>query len=264
VGPTIRLDITAEPGLQVRADASQLEQVLVNLVVNARDAMPNGGALDVRVRGDRRGEAEVVVLEVEDHGVGMDSSTLGRLFDPFFSTKEKGTGLGLASSYGIVQQHGGDISVDSAPGSGARFRVVLPRVRETPFRPLAPVAQAAASGCVLLVDDDDSVRRTTLRLLKSLGYDAVGARDGDEAVRIARTHAGPLDIMLCDIAMPGRSGPEVARDVAQIRPDIRILFVSGYPEGGEDIVAASGFLQKPFTRAALGAKLAALRTPPAG
>ena len=261
VGPTIRLDINAEPGLQVRADAAQLEQVLVNLVVNARDAMPNGGALDVRVRGDCRGTAEVVVLEVEDHGVGMDSSTLGRLFDPFFSTKEKGTGLGLASSYGIVQQHGGDISVDSAPGSGARFRVVLPRVREAPVRPAAPVVEAAASGRVLLVDDDDAVRATTLRLLKSLGYEAVGARDGDEAVRIARTHAAPLDIMLCDIAMPGRSGPEVARDVAQIRPDIRILFVSGYPEGGEDTVAASGFLQKPFTRAALGAKLAALRRP---
>jgi CheY-like chemotaxis protein len=259
VGPTIRLDISVEPALQVRADASQLEQVLVNLVVNARDAMPNGGALNVRVRGDRRGAAEVVVLEVEDHGVGMDSSTLGRLFDPFFSTKEKGTGLGLASSYGIIQQHGGDISVDSAPGSGARFRVVLPRVREAPPRRAAEAKQAGASGCVLLVDDDNAVRATTVRLLKSLGYEAMSARSGDEAMEIARTHAGPIDIMLCDIAMPGRSGPEVARDVKAIRPEIRVLFVSGYPEGGEDTVAAAGFLQKPFTRVALAEKLAALR-----
>lgn len=261
VGPTIELTVSAEGGLLVRADAAQLEQVLVNLVVNARDAMPQGGALGVRVRGERRpvGDApESVVLEVEDHGSGMDSETIQHVFDPFFTTKDHGTGLGLASSYGIVLKHGGDILVDSEPGRGARFRVVLPRVRETvPARP-APSPERSGTGCVLLVDDEDAVRTTTARLLKSLGYDVLQAGSGREALEVARNHPGAIDVLLCDVAMPERSGPEVASEIQQIKPDIRVLFVSGYPDGGEGVVTAAGFLQKPFSRAALGAQLSAL------
>lgn len=268
VGPTIELAISAERGLNVRADAAQLEQVIVNLVVNARDAMPGGGILNVRVRPDRHRldvERDVVVLEVEDQGKGMDTETIRHIFDPFFTTKDTGTGLGLASSYGIVQQHGGDILVDSELGRGARFRVVLPRADSAGSVRAEPVGTTHGAGCVLVVDDEESVRKTTARLLKSLGYDVVLASNWSEAVNIAETHPLPIDVLLCDIAMPERSGPEVAREVTRVRPTIRTLFVSGYPEGAENSLTSSGFLQKPYTRAALGAKLLALKAePPSG
>jgi len=263
VGPTIELVVSGESGLFVRADAAQLEQVLVNLVVNARDAMPQGGELAVRVRGERRqvgDAAESVVLEVEDHGSGMDSETVRHVFDPFFTTKDQGTGLGLASSYGIVLKHGGDILVDSEPGRGARFRVVLPRVHEAVRAERGPSPENSGTGCALVVDDEDSVRSTTARLVKSLGYDVLVASSGRQALEVARSHEGPIDVLLCDVAMPERSGPEVASEILRIRPKMRVLFVSGYPQGGESVVSSAGFLQKPFTRAALGAQLAALRS----
>lgn len=281
VGPAIELVISAEPGLTVRADAAQLEQVLVNLVVNARDAMPAGGVLNVRVRADRHRldvERDVVVIEVEDQGKGMDAETIRHVFDPFFTTKETGTGLGLASSYGIVQQHGGDILVDSEVGRGARFRIVLPRTTSVGSVRAEPAARSHGAGCVLVVDDEESVRKTTARLLKSLGYDVVLASNCDEAINVAQTHPLPIDVLLCDVAMPERSGAEVAREVARVRPTIRTLFVSGSPEGIErnpDRIESNpegarcngdspGFLQKPYTRAALGAKLLALKAQPRG
>jgi PAS domain S-box-containing protein len=261
VGPTIELMIEAEQGLNVRADAAQLEQVLVNLVVNARDAMPGGGVLNLKVHADRLKldvERDVVVLEVTDQGNGMDPDTIRHVFDPFFTTKDTGTGLGLASSYGIVQQHGGDILVDSEVGRGARFRVVLPRCESVGSVRVEAITKTNGAGCVLVVDDEDSVRNTTARILKSLGYDVVLARSGDEAVSIAESHPLPIDVLLCDVAMPDRSGPDVAREVTRVRPNIRTLFVSGYPEGVENSMANAAFLQKPYTRAALGAKLLAL------
>jgi signal transduction histidine kinase/CheY-like chemotaxis protein len=263
VGPTIELIIEAEGGLTVHADAAQLEQVLVNLAVNSRDAMPAGGVLSVRVRADRLRldldhEREVVVLEVEDQGIGMDAETIRHVFDPFFTTKDSGTGLGLASSYGIVRQHGGDILVDSELGRGARFRVVLPRTMRSGSVRAGKAREAVGAGCVLLVDDDESVRSTTARMLKSLGYDVVLAKSGEEALAIADAHPLPIDVLVCDVAMPERSGPEVARDVARLRPRIRTLLVSGYPEGAEDSLPGAAFLQKPYTRAALGEKLFAL------
>ncbi|MGC4093847.1 MAG: ATP-binding protein [Polyangiaceae bacterium] len=267
VGPTIELEIAAESGLTVRADAAQLEQVLVNLVVNARDAMPQGGPLCIRVRADRLKldvERDVVVLEVQDHGSGMDAETMRHVFDPFFTTKDQGTGLGLASCYGIVQQHGGDILVDSELGRGARFRVVLPRTSNEGSVRAEPQTKTGGVGCVLVVDDEEAVRKTTARLLKSLGYDVILASSGDEAVNIAETHPVPIDILLCDVAMPERSGPDVARAVTRARPNIRTLLVSGYSEGAEDSLTSAGFLQKPYTRAALGAKLLALTSPNLG
>ncbi|MFZ5893534.1 MAG: ATP-binding protein [Myxococcota bacterium] len=261
VGPTIELAIQTERGLTVRADAAQLEQVLVNLAVNARDAMPHGGVLNVRVRADRLRldvVRDVVVLEVEDQGSGMDAETIRHVFDPFFTTKDAGTGLGLASSYGIVQQHGGDILVESEPGHGARFCVVLPRSMPSTSVRVEPAGTASGAGCILVVDDEDAVRKTTGKLLKSLGYDVVLASSGDEAVNIAATHPLPIDLLLCDVAMPDRSGPDVAREVMRLRPKIRTLLVSGYPEGAESSLESADFLQKPYTRAALGRKLRAM------
>jgi two-component system, cell cycle sensor histidine kinase and response regulator CckA len=264
VGPTVDLSIeTTEPetgGLCVRADAAQLEQVLVNLVINARDAMPEGGRVNVRVRlaPDEAPSPQRVLLEVEDHGNGIDSEHLPHVFDPFFTTKETGTGLGLASSYGVVQTHGGTITVESEPGRGACFRVALPRV--------LPQARAVhqdgptfdGRGRVLVVDDDAAVRTSTTRMLRTLGYEVMSAADGDEAEALANQRECRLDFLVCDLAMPNKSGPEVARSIRYIQPGIKVLFVSGYPRGAERQLPADSFLQKPYDRDALARKLAAL------
>jgi two-component system, cell cycle sensor histidine kinase and response regulator CckA len=264
VGPNVELVIAAGQGLCVRADAAQLEQVLVNLVANARDAMPSGGRIDVRVAALRDGDdREWIQIEVADQGVGIEPETLRQVFDPFFTTKAHGTGLGLASCYGVIKQHGGDIGVESEVGRGACFRVSLPRVGARVAPVLATPAVLAGTGRVLVVDDDDAVRNTTGRMLKSMGYDVLLASDARSAVDLARQHSAAIDVLLCDIAMPGRSGPEVAREVLEVSPDTRVLFISGYQQGGDASLARHSFLQKPFTRAALGAKLRALSKPAA-
>ena len=264
VGPTVDLSIeTPEPGglgLYVRADAAQLEQVLVNLVINARDAMTEGGRVNVRVslaEADPR-PGEWVALEVEDQGHGIDSAHLPHVFDPFFTTKESGTGLGLASSYGVVQTHGGSITVESEPGRGARFKVSLPRV--LPEATALPLAGQSLSGRgrVLVVDDDDAVRTSTTRILRTLGYEVLSAADGAEATALANRQQGGLDVLVCDLAMPNQSGPEVAQSIRHMYPDIKVLFVSGYPRGAERELPAESFLQKPYDRDALARKLAAL------
>ena len=266
VGPTVDLSIEtpdpSRPGLCVRADAAQLEQVLVNLVINARDAMAKGGRVSVRVGlapPDSR-PGEWVVLEVQDQGHGIDSAHLPHVFDPFFTTKESGTGLGLASSYGVVQTHGGSITVESAPGRGACFKVSLPRVQ--PESTASPLAGHSLSGRgrVLVVDDDDAVRTSTTRMLRTLGYEVLSAADGAEAEVLTQRHHGRLDLLVCDLAMPNQSGPEVARSIRHKYPDIKILFVSGYPRGAERELPAESFLQKPYDRDALARKLAALST----
>jgi len=253
VGPQIELSFSLADGAWVHADAAQLEQVIVNLVANARDAMPNGGPVSVVLSV----MPERVVLEVADHGSGMDENTRAHAFDPFFTTKTTGTGLGLASCYGIVQQHGGDIDVESEPGSGTRFRVQLPRAT-------APVPEAAKAiekseasvGTILVIDDDAVVRRTAVRLLRSLGYDVLVASGGEEAVALVSAYEGPIDAVLCDVAMPARSGLEVATDLRHIRPALRVLFVSGYSD--TDLgppTAGTAFLAKPYTRTDLAARL---------
>jgi PAS domain S-box-containing protein len=263
VGPSVELTISVQQGARVRADAAQLEQVLVNLVANARDAMPDGGRIDVRVATALRpDQSQWAFLEVEDRGVGIAPEVLRHIFEPFFSTKVNGTGLGLASSYGVVKQHGGDIDVQSAQGKGTLVRVCLPCVPE-PVSPAVNVAEVPSGrGCVLLVDDDENVRTTTARLLHRMGYQVLVAADGAAALELARRHMGKIDVLLCDVAMPGRSGPEVARDVLEVSPEIRVLFISGYPQGAEGALAHHAFLQKPYTRAMLGEKLDALRASP--
>jgi PAS domain S-box-containing protein len=264
VGPTIdlRIDTTAAgtSGLYVRADAAQLEQVLVNLVVNARDAMPEGGRVSVQLSPatDEATGTRWVVLEVQDDGRGIQSEHLPHIFDPFFTTKKNGTGLGLASSYGVVQTHGGNISVVSDPGRGAKFKVSLPRVAAERARRPHAHAGAAGRGHVLVVDDDDAVRTSTVRMLQSLGYEVVSANGGVEAEALARKPGGKLELLVCDLAMPNKSGPEVAESIRLIYPDIKVLFVSGYPRGAERELPPESFLQKPYDRDALARKLAAL------
>jgi two-component system cell cycle sensor histidine kinase/response regulator CckA len=264
VGPAIDLllDVGAptSQGLYVRADAAQLEQVLVNLVVNARDAMPKGGKVIVRLgleTGENAAE-QWVVLEVRDQGHGIDSAHLAHVFDPFFTTKESGTGLGLASSYGVIQTHGGTISVESEPGRGACFKVRLPRVEPELAPGVEPRAEANGKGRVLVVDDDEAVRTSTARMLQTLGYEVLSAADGAEAEALVAKREGKLELLVCDLAMPHKSGPEVARSIRHVYPDIKVLFVSGYPRGAERELPAESFLQKPYDRDALARKLSTL------
>jgi two-component system cell cycle sensor histidine kinase/response regulator CckA len=257
VGPSVELAIAAERGVRVRADAAQLEQVLVNLVANARDAMPEGGRLDLRVAGRTRADqSRWVQIEVQDRGVGITPDVLRHVFEPFFTTKAKGTGLGLASSYGVVKQHGGDIDVQTEVGHGTSVCVSLPRVLEPASDAPTPTPLVGGEGCVLLVDDDEKVRATTGRLLQSIGYRVLFAADSVSALELARCHAGAIDVLVCDVAMPGRSGPEVARDVLGVSPATRVLFISGYPQGAD--MASHAFLQKPYSRASLAEKLSTL------
>ena len=269
VGAEVTLEVTAGHPGHVRADASQLEQVLVNLVVNAREAMPRGGQLTVRVDGASLGPGrdvppgEYLLLEVTDTGVGMDDETRRHAFDPFFTTKPQGTGLGLASCYGIVKQHGGTIVVDTEAGRGTSFRVYLPLVDPPPAAaPSAPRPPRPSVGRVLLVEDDPVVRRTTARVVQGLGYEVLVADGPDAALALSLAEPRGIDLLLSDVSMPGRSGPSLARELCVRRPEMKVVFVSGYPE---DAVVEPGlafrFLQKPWTRDELATLLAGLLGP---
>jgi CheY-like chemotaxis protein len=247
-------------------DPGQLEQVVVNLAVNARDAMPGGGQLaigtelvDVGADGPVQQAGAIpgpyIVLSVADSGTGMDAATQARLFEPFFTTKPegKGTGLGLATVYGIVRQSGGFITVRSSPGEGSEFRVHLPQVDASArsHRSMGVPAPAPphGSGTVLLVEDDPSVRHFASRALEQLGYQVLCAPAGANALDLLATHTGGIDLVLSDIVMPGMQGPELARRVRESSPDVRFLFMSGFAdsEGGQaDLVAGERILPKPF------------------
>ncbi len=251
----------------VKADRSQIEQVIVNLAVNARDAMPSGGKLSVvtenfvlRERDPLIAEdmepGEYVRLSIRDTGHGMDRDTMSRIFEPFFTTKEtgKGTGLGLASVYGIVRQSGGHIRVESAPGEGTTFSVYLPRAEDAaaPARPPEPVpAGGGGSETVLLVEDSDFVRALTHEILRLGGYRVLDASNGEEAIGLCRIHPGTIDLVLTDVVMPGMSGRELSERVKTLRPGIRVLYMSGYTD---EAIARHGvlepgmaFIEKPFT-----------------
>ncbi|HWP09738.1 MAG TPA: ATP-binding protein [Polyangiaceae bacterium] len=265
VGPSIVIGIdTGGPAL-VSADSSLLEQVLVNLVVNARDAMPDGGHLQIRVdscQGDDPNCPGTTTLSVTDSGIGMDQETRRRIFEPFFTTKTSGTGLGLASSYGIIQQHRGDITVESEAGRGTRFIVTLPCLPSNAVArkvTVAPPASLGAKGTVLVVDDEDSVRRTTARLVQSLGYEVFDASTVTEAVARATEHAGAIDMLVCDIAMPGEDGRDLAAELVRRQPELKVLFMSGYSSDMQEMrLDGALFVQKPFSRDELAQKLAEL------
>jgi signal transduction histidine kinase/CheY-like chemotaxis protein len=267
VGPSIGINIVTNGKALVSADPSLLEQVLVNLVVNARDAMPDGGHLQIRVESHAHPDCAesapgTAVLTVTDSGVGMDDETRRRIFEPFFTTKSFGTGLGLASSYGIIQQHHGDVRVESEPGRGSSFIVTLPRLpngEEVRKRTAPPEIAALARGTILVVDDEEAVRRTTARLVQSLGYEVLDASNATQAVHRSASHRGPIDLLLCDIAMPGEDGRELAAELVKTRTNLKVVFMSGYSNDLQEMrVEGALFLQKPFSRDELARKLAEL------
>jgi two-component system, cell cycle sensor histidine kinase and response regulator CckA len=277
IGDEVRIVTELEPDLfPIDADPPSVEQVIMNLAINARDAMPQGGVLTIatanveldelfvrRHAGARAGR--YAMLAVSDTGTGMDPETLERVFEPFFTTKPQGqgTGLGLSTVYGIVKQTGGQIWVRSEPDHGTTFEVYLPRALE---RAAAaederdPVAQRLpGSETVLLVEDEEIVRKLVREMLETAGYHVLDAGDGSEAIAISDRHEGAIDVLMTDVVMPGLSGQELARRLADRRRGLRVLFTSGYTE---DAIANHGvlspgtaFLEKPFTAVQLGQKL---------
>jgi two-component system cell cycle sensor histidine kinase/response regulator CckA len=267
IGEDIDFRFHAAPDLWgMRFDPSQVDQILVNLAVNARDAMPGGGALTVEtanVRLDERycrdhldcAPGYYVFLGVSDDGVGMDKETLSHLFEPFFTTKEvgRGTGLGLATIYGIVKQNGGIINVYSEPGQGTTFKIYFPAVAQKDEVAEKPdeSAMAAGSGTVLLVEDDDMVREMTATMLQTIGYTVQVAETASDALSLCERRDAQIDLLMTDVVMPGMSGTELRDKVEAFRPGIKVLFTSGYTS---NIVVQRGmleehvhFLQKPFS-----------------
>jgi two-component system, cell cycle sensor histidine kinase and response regulator CckA len=242
LGERVELVIELEPAAgAVRADRGQIEQVVMNLAVNARDAMPNGGHLTLRsghlqLYDTRSGLAAgpYVLLEAQDTGTGMSDEVRAKLFEPFFTTKEpgKGTGLGLSTSRGIVRQAGGEIEVESRPLGGTTMRVLLPRVTHARAAGGTGPSRALPRGTetVLVVEDDAVVRDLVSRMLRPLGYEVLAAPDGTAAIKVATAHPGTIHLLLTDVVMPGMNGREVAEAVARIRPGIKTLYTTGYSD----------------------------------
>jgi PAS domain S-box-containing protein len=245
-----------------RADAGHLEQVVMNLAINARDAMPGGGRLSIETADVEAGEADdvrpgrYVELCVTDTGAGIPAELRGRIFEPFFTTKEKGkgTGLGLSTVYGIVKQSGGTISVESEPGRGSKFRVLLPAVERPPVTPPKPAEAAdpvAGSETILLAEDEEGVRRFVASVLRSRGYSVLEAANGREALEVAGRHGGPIHLLLSDVVMPEMGGVELAERFSAPRPEAAVLMMTGYAEKAIPAQHAANVLLKPFTPAAL-------------
>lgn len=250
----------------VKADAGQLSQVLMNLAVNSRDAMPDGGTLTIETAAvemngsDARFHSEAqpgpyVMLAVRDTGIGMDSETQARAFEPFFTTKEvgKGTGLGLSMVYGIVKQSGGFVTVQSQQGRGTEFRVYLPQVFESAEPVVLADVQADGRGVetILVVEDEPALRTPVCKLLEDAGYRVLVGKDGDHAIQISNQHTGPLHLLLTDVVMPHMSGPELAERLLAVYPEMRVLYMSGYPQTRRPdhvLISDVDLIQKPFTK----------------
>jgi two-component system cell cycle sensor histidine kinase/response regulator CckA len=266
IGEHIRLSVQLDPADgSIHVDLGQLEQVLLNLSVNARDAMAAGGTLRLATENVELGPGEstelpagsYVQLTVGDTGPGMAPEVLEHLFEPFFTTKErgKGTGLGLATVHGIVHQSGGRIRVESEPGQGTRFVILLPRANEAvetaPPRSFLPGRRSRrGSEVILLVEDEDNIREPAIEILESKGYKVLSAADAVQALATAEEHAGPIHILVTDVVMPGLSGNQLAQRLLRRRPELRVLYISGYPEDSIShhgvLDADQHFLQKPF------------------
>jgi PAS domain S-box-containing protein len=275
---TIEIRIKAAPGLwAVRADPGQIEQVLLNLALNARDAMPEGGTLTfstensvvVAERADPSREytmnaGDYVLLRVQDTGVGMDENTQRKIFEPFFTTKDvgKGTGLGLATAYGIVKQSGGYIKVQSVPGTGSEFLIYLPRTRATPDKivRLERRENSPAAGTVLVVEDEAGVRHALQRMLTTEGYTVVTAANGAEAFELFAARKDEVDLLITDIVMPAMSGRALAQKCCALRENLKVLYISGYTRDSllsqQTFEEGTEFIEKPFTRDAILERIA--------
>ncbi len=276
IGEDVELDVRVEPGIwRVRMDPAHLDQVLTNLCVNARDAMPAGGRISLRLRNlpACRSVDEIdpapqdrVLLEVADQGEGIEPAVLEHIFEPFFSTKPtgEGTGLGLATVHGIVQQAGGTVDVRTVPGNGSVFRILLPR--ESATAPATDVdagvlARDPVGGTVLVVEDSPAVLRLATRMLTSLGYQVFAAGSPGRALEVVEERGGEIDVLVTDVVMPGMNGPELAERVRRVRPEVRQVYISGHPReflSGRGLEGrGSSFVQKPFTLQVLGAAVQA-------
>ncbi|MBS1856508.1 MAG: response regulator [Acidobacteria bacterium] len=275
IGEDVILEMhLAEKLPPVKADSSHIDQVIMNLAINARDAMPEGGRLLIETAGtELSGEyaaahlgvqpGHYVMLAVSDTGVGMDDATRARIFEPFFTTKElgKGTGLGLSIVYGIVKQNGGEITVYSEPGRGTTFKIYLPVVEEeAENRGAEAVAAIPAGGeTILLVEDEEQVRSLVRTMLSRYGYTVLEAADAGEARRVAAQYSDPIHLLLTDVVMPGMGGGELARELGAARPGMRILYMSGYTENAivrqAELSPEMAFLPKPFTAEGLHGKV---------
>ncbi len=275
----VTLKIEHGPDLApVRVDERQIEQVIMNLVVNARDAMPRGGEVRITTRNVHLGRdlhrdravilrGDYVVIEVADSGHGIPEGKLNKIFEPFYTTKQvgEGTGLGLSTAYGIIKQTGGFIFADSPPGKGATFTIFLPAYDKVDTAAPAPEPEArrprdlTGRGLVLLVEDEDPVRSFAARALRLRGYTVVEAASGEEALEVLKDAGLHVDIMLSDVIMPGLDGPAWVREAQKVRPDAKVIFMSGYAEdafvGGDSGVPNSAFLPKPFSLAELTEKV---------
>jgi CheY-like chemotaxis protein len=276
IGEDVNLVFVCEAGLgHVRADAGQIEQVLINLAVNARDAMPRGGQLRIELGNVNLdavtatahaglSPAAYVCLTVTDTGCGMSPETASHIFEPFFTTKEegRGTGLGLATAYGIVQQSGGTIEVDSRPDEGTVFRIYLPQVSDAEPEPAsARLVHVPSQGAetILLAEDDESVRTLVATVLRTNGYVVLEAVNGEHAIELAGPSAASIQLLLTDVVMPGMSGRVLFERVNALNPETRVLFMSGYSDDamlrhGVETVGVH-FIQKPFAMNALTAKV---------
>ncbi len=277
-----KIDLKHKPGRDlwnVKADKVQFDQILINLAVNAKDAMPNGGTLTIRTRNISVRDSlklashnivagEYVAIEVEDTGTGMPADVVAKIFEPYFTTKEvgKGTGLGLSTVYGIIKQTGGYIFCDSTQGRGTTFRIYLPRFVQTeapaaiePQAKAGPSTDLSGSGRVLLVEDEDGVRSFAMRALQRQGYEVFEASSGAEALDVMEEIGGKIDLVVSDVIMPEMDGPTMYKELRKTHPDLKIIFVSGYPDdafkNGLDDDETFAFLPKPFTLSQLAAKV---------
>jgi two-component system cell cycle sensor histidine kinase/response regulator CckA len=280
IGEKIQLKLVNGRDLwSIKTDKTQLDQVILNLAVNAKDAMPDGGTLTIRTKNISERESqklgaqgmvvgEYVLLEVEDTGTGMTPEVMAHIFEPYFTTKGvgKGTGLGLAGAYGLVKQSGGYIYPESEPGKGAIFRVYLPRVQAEAEEPREPKpakkerkGDLTGSGRVLLVEDEDIVRSFAVRALKRQGYEVLEASTGVEALEVMRRNEDRVDIVVSDVVMPEMDGPTLLKSLRKTNPDLKIIFMSGYPnEAFRNVLDENeqfAFLQKPFSLPQLAAKV---------
>jgi two-component system cell cycle sensor histidine kinase/response regulator CckA len=260
----------------VEIDPGQMEQVIANLAVNARDAMPRGGNLTMETANVDLDEAyfhdhgvenmagSYVMLAVSDTGIGMDEEAQSRIFEPFFTTKEvgKGTGLGLSTVYGIVKQSNGYIWVYSEPGQGTTFKIYLPKVEKDAVlaeKEKVSVETLIGSETVLIVEDDDSLRKMTRTILKQFGYEVLTAEEGEDALKVSKEHDGPIHLLVTDVVMPGIGGRDLAERLQSVRPEVKVIFMSGYTDNAivrhGILNQGVNFIQKPFASKSLARKV---------